>query len=247
MPRQTGAVIVMDSAYESFVMDESLPKTIYEVEGARECAVEIRSFSKTAGFTGMRCSYIVIPTDVMIDADDGKKVSLRSMYVKKRGVRSCNPSYVVQMGASGYYTEAGHAQCMENTRYYLNNGKVVRKVLQEAGVPCIGGDNSPYIWMKCPGGMGSWEFLEILLDRYGVVMTPGAGFGPSGEGLCAFPASGMRTRQSAASNMWRLCARKLKASKPKEQQQGGDPCDCRLPKCTAQEMTIFTSTPLHMI
>ena len=145
--------------------------------------MEIRSFSKTAGFTGMRCSYIVIPTDVMIDADDGKKVSLRSMYVKKRGVRSCNPSYVVQMGAAGYYTEAGHAQCMENTRYYLNNGKVVRKVLQEAGVPCIGGDNSPYIWMKCPGGMGSWEFLEILLDRYGVVMTPGAGFGPSGEGF----------------------------------------------------------------
>lgn len=181
--KANGAVIVMDSAYESFVMDESLPKTIYEVEGARECAVEIRSFSKTAGFTGMRCSYIVIPTDVMIDADDGKKVSLRSMYVKKRGVRSCNPSYVVQMGAAGYYTEAGHAQCMENTRYYLNNGKVVRKVLQEAGVPCIGGDNSPYIWMKCPGGMGSWEFLEILLDRYGVVMTPGAGFGPSGEGF----------------------------------------------------------------
>ena len=99
--KANGAVIVMDSAYESFVMDESLPKTIYEVEGARECAVEIRSFSKTAGFTGMRCSYIVIPTDVMIDADDGKKVSLRSMYVKKRGVRSCNPSYVVQMGAAG--------------------------------------------------------------------------------------------------------------------------------------------------
>ena len=178
-----GAVIIMDSAYESFVTDPSLPKTIFEAEGARECAVEIRSFSKTAGFTGMRCSYIVIPSDVMIDADDGTKVSLRSMYVKKRGVRSCNPSYVIQMGAAAYYTDEGQAQCMENTRYYLNNGKVVRKALTDAGVPCIGGDNSPYIWMKCPGGMGSWEFLDLLMDRYGVVMTPGAGFGPSGEGF----------------------------------------------------------------
>ena len=175
------AVLVMDSAYETFIQDPELPKSIFEIEGAKDVAVEIRSFSKTAGFTGMRCSYIVVPRGVMAEVN-GEPVSVRAMYAKKRGVRSSIPGYPIQYAAAAYYSEEGYAGCMANTMYYLNNGKVVRGILEGAGIECIGGANSPYIWFKCPTGVGSWEFLEILLDRHGVAMTPGAGFGPSGEG-----------------------------------------------------------------
>ena len=176
--KKYGAVIIMDSAYETFIQDPSLPKSIYEAEGALDVAIEIRSFSKTAGFTGMRCGYTVIPSTVMAVAD-GEPVSVRAMFSKRR---AGTPGYPIQYAAAAYYSDEGYAQCMDNTLYYLNNGKVIRSILQAVNVECIGGYNSPYIWFKVPDGYGSWEFLEILLDRHGVVMTPGAGFGSSGEG-----------------------------------------------------------------
>jgi len=176
------AVIIMDSAYESFIRDETIPKSIYEIEGAKECAVEIRSFSKTAGFTGMRCSYIVIPDGVTLEAGEGR-VSLREMYIKKRDARPyVHPSYVVQMGAAAYYSPEGQAACRANTDYYLANCRMGRALFDEGGVDCVGGYHSPYLWMKCPAGLGSWAFLDLLMDRCGVLMVPGAGFGPRGDG-----------------------------------------------------------------
>ncbi len=175
------AVLIMDSAYESFI-DGDKPHSIFEAKGAEDVAVEIRSFSKTAGFTGVRCSYCVVPSTVKCWNDIGERVSLRDLYEKKREVRFFGTGYVSQCAANAYYSEEGHKQCMENTAYYKNNGKVIKSTLEGIGIKCIGGTHSPYIWMKCPSGMGSWEFFDRLLGETGVVMTPGAGFGDSGDG-----------------------------------------------------------------
>lgn len=175
------AVIIMDSAYESFITGNK-PHSIFEAKGAQDVAVEIRSFSKTAGFTGVRCSYAIVPNTVMCWNDVGERVSLRELYIKKKEVRFFGVGYVAQSAANAYYSESGHQESMDNTAYYKNNGKVIKGTLEAVGIKCIGGTHSPYIWMKCPGGMGSWEFFDRLLGETGVVMTPGAGFGPSGDG-----------------------------------------------------------------
>mgnify|MGYP000261516747 FL=1 len=179
------AVILYDSAYEAFITQDDVPHTIYEIEGARTCAIEFRSFSKTAGFTGNRCAYTVVPMEL---ERDGAK--LNAMWNRRQCTKFNGVPYVIQRGAAAVYTEEGQRQIKETIAYYQENARVIREGLTEAGLTCFGGVNAPYIWLKTPDGMGSWEFFDKLLKEANVVTTPGAGFGPSGEGYIRLTAFG---------------------------------------------------------
>lgn len=181
------AIILFDSAYESFVQDDSLPTSIFQIEGARQCAIEFCSFSKTAGFTGTRCGYTVVPEALVREGTPLNKLWLRRQTTKFNGV-----PYIVQRGAEAVFTTEGMAQIRENISYYLENAKIISDTLSKLGFWYTGGKNSPYIWLECPGGMSSWEFFDDLLERAGVVGTPGAGFGPGGEGFFRLTAFGER-------------------------------------------------------
>lgn len=179
---KNNVLILFDSAYEAFVTEEDVPRSIYEIEGAREVAIEFRSFSKTAGFTGMRCGYTVVPRSLMGVDSLGNKYSLHALWNRRQCTKFNGASYIVQRGAAALYTPAGKAQVKETVDYYLRNARVLREGLHKAGLMSVGGINSPYIWIKTPGGMSSWQFFDVLLDKCHVVGTPGSGFGPSGEG-----------------------------------------------------------------
>ena len=172
-----GSVILYDAAYEAFITEADVPHTIYEIEGARECAIEFRSFSKTAGFTGTRCAYTVIPKELVRGG-----VSLNEMWYRRQSTKFNGVSYVVQRGAAAVYTDEGQRQVRETIGFYQNNARVILDGLARAGLEVSGGVNSPYIWAATPAGMGSWDFFDLLLTKANVVTTPGAGFGPSGEG-----------------------------------------------------------------
>lgn len=171
------AVIFFDAAYECFVSDPSLPRSIYEIEGAKTCAIEFCSFSKTAGFTGTRCGYTVVPFALIRDNCSLNKFWLRRQTTKFNGV-----SYITQKGAAAVFTEEGKKQIAENINYYKQNAKTITDTLDRLGIWYCGGKHSPYIWFKCPNNMGSWEFFDALLDKANVVGTPGEGFGENGEG-----------------------------------------------------------------
>ena len=179
------AVILYDSAYEAFITQNDVPHTIYEIEGARTCAIEFRSFSKTAGFTGNRCAYTVVPMEL---ERDGAK--LNALWNRRQCTKFNGVPYVIQRGAAAVYTEEGQRQIKETIAYYQENARVIREGLTEAGLTCFGGVNAPYIWLKTPDGMGSWEFFDKLLKEANVVTIPGAGFGPSGEGYIRLTAFG---------------------------------------------------------
>ncbi len=179
------AVILYDSAYEAFITQDDVPHTIYEIEGARTCAIEFRSFSKTAGFTGNRCAYTVVPMEL---ERDGAK--LNALWNRRQCTKFNGVPYVIQRGAAAVYTGEGQRQIKETIAYYQENARVIREGLTEAGLTCFGGVNAPYIWLKTPDGMGSWEFFDKLLKEANVVTTPGAGFGPSGEGYIRLTAFG---------------------------------------------------------
>ena len=181
----TGAVILFDSAYEAFITDPAIPHSIFEIEGARTCAIEFRSFSKTAGFTGTRCAYTVIPKDL-----ERNGTALNGLWNRRQCTKFNGVPYVVQRGAEAVYSPEGRAQVKETIDYYLNNAKVIREGLAAAGLTVSGGENSPYIWARTPDGMGSWDFFDKLLREANVVTTPGAGFGPSGEGYIRLTAFG---------------------------------------------------------
>ena len=172
-----GSVILYDAAYEAFITEADVPHTIYEIEGARECAIEFRSFSKTAGFTGTRCAYTVIPKELVRGG-----VSLNEMWYRRQSTKFNGVPYVVQRGAAAVYTDEGRRQVRETINFYQNNARVILDGLARAGLEVSGGVNSPYIWAATPAGMGSWDFFDLLLTKANVVTTPGAGFGPSGEG-----------------------------------------------------------------
>ena len=174
---KNGALIVYDAAYKAFIADESIPRSIFEVPGARRCAIECCSFSKTAGFTGTRCAYTVVPRDLAFDGGNFNKMWGRRQATKFNGV-----SYVTQRAAEAVYTPQGQRQIMETIGYYRENARVIRQGLEEAGVLAFGGVHSPYVWMKTPNGMKSWDFFDLLLNKARVVGTPGEGFGPCGEG-----------------------------------------------------------------
>ena len=189
------ALILFDAAYECFVTEPGLARSIYEVEGANEVAVEVCSFSKIAGFTGTRCGYTVVPQAIVKENQSLNKMWLRRQTTKFNGV-----AYVVQRGAEAVFTEQGMKEIQDNLNYYRTNAAVIAKALEECGVWYCGGKNSPYIWLKCPGGMDSWQFFDWLLANAGVVGTPGAGFGACGEGYFRLTAFGdaERTREAAA-------------------------------------------------
>ena len=180
-----GSIILYDSAYEAFITREDVPHSIFEIEGARTCAIEFRSFSKTAGFTGNRCAYTVVPMEL-----ERGGARLNSLWNRRQTTKFNGVPYVVQRGAEAVYTPEGRAQILENIAYYQRNAQVIREGLTAAGLECFGGVDAPYIWLKTPGGMGSWDFFDLVLDQANVATTPGAGFGPSGEGYIRLTAFG---------------------------------------------------------
>lgn len=180
-----GSIIMFDAAYERFITEEGVPHSIYEVPGAKTCAIEFRSFSKTAGFTGARCGYTVVPKALERDGQ-----SLNAMWNRRQCTKFNGASYIIQRGAAAVYTEEGARQIEETLDYYRENARVIKDALTEAGLEVYGAVNSPYIWCKTPDGMPSWDFFNKLLEEANVITTPGAGFGPSGEGYIRFTAFG---------------------------------------------------------
>lgn len=196
--KANGAVLLYDAAYEAFITDPDLPHSIYEIEGARECAIEFRSFSKTAGFTGTRCAFTVVPKALKVKASNGEEVSLNSLWLRRQGTKFNGVSYITQRGAEAVYSDEGKKQVAENIRYYLDNAKIIFDGLTAAGFKCAGGVNSPYVWVKVENGMSSWEMFDELLNKCHVVTTPGEGFGPCGEGYIRLSALGDREVTASA-------------------------------------------------
>ena len=184
---ENGSVILFDAAYEAFIEDDALPKSIFEIDGARSCAIEICSLSKTAGFTGTRLGYTVIPETLESDG-----MYFNPMWVRNRTTKTNGVSYIIQKGGLAVFTPEGQRQIQENIRFYKENARILMAALDELGIWYCGGKNAPYIWMKCPNDMGSWEFFDLLLDRIQVVGTPGEGFGACGEGYFRFSTFGSR-------------------------------------------------------
>ncbi len=181
------AIILFDAAYEPFIDDENFPHSIFEIEGAKECAVESCSFSKGAGFTGIRCGYVTIPNELKLN---GMKVG--DLWLRRQSMKFNGVSYITQKGAEAALSEDGRDQILKNINYYKGNAKILSEALKSIGIWHIGGKNSPYIWMKCPGNMKSWEFFDFLLNNAGIVGTPGSGFGNYGEGYFRFSSFGNR-------------------------------------------------------
>ena len=182
---KVGAVIIYDAAYEAYISEENVPHTIFECEGARTCAIELRSFSKNAGFTGTRLGFTVIPKDLK-----SGDVTLHSLWARRHGTKFNGAPYIIQKAGAAVYTEEGQKQTGEQIAYYMNNAKTILEGLKSAGYTVSGGVNAPYIWLKTPDNMTSWEFFDFLLEKANVVGTPGSGFGPSGEGYFRLTAFG---------------------------------------------------------
>lgn len=191
---ENGSLILFDSAYEAFITEEDVPHSIYEIEGAKTCAIEFRSFSKTAGFTGVRCGYTVVPH--ALKADDGTQ--LNALWARRQATKFNGVSYITQRAAEAVYSEEGKKQTREIIAYYQNNAKVIYNGLKDCGFTVYGAKNSPYVWLKTPDNMGSWEFFDTLLNEIQVVGTPGEGFGPSGEGYFRLTAFGSAENTAAA-------------------------------------------------
>ncbi|MEM8637817.1 MAG: LL-diaminopimelate aminotransferase [Cyanobacteria bacterium P01_G01_bin.54] len=200
-----GSILLFDAAYEAFITDASLPHSIYEIEGARNCAIEFRSFSKNAGFTGTRCAYTVVPKSLMAKAADGTDVAIHSLWNRRQSTKFNGVSYVVQRGAEAVYSEAGQAQIKTLISFYLENATIIREQLSQAGLSVYGGVNAPYVWVKTPDGVTSWDFFDQLLNQANVVGTPGSGFGAAGEGY--FRISAFNSRENVNEAMRRIVAK----------------------------------------
>jgi len=196
--RERGAVILYDSAYEAYIREPDIPHSIYEVEGARDVAIEFRSFSKTAGFTGVRCAYTVVPKELQGRSASGEPVSLNALWVRRQSTKFNGVAYVIQRAAAATYTEEGRKQMRAVVDYYMENARIIRQGLETAGLTVHGARNAPYIWVKTPAGLDSWGFFDKLLADAHVVGTPGAGFGPSGEGYFRLTAFGGREQTEEA-------------------------------------------------
>ncbi|MEO0803334.1 MAG: LL-diaminopimelate aminotransferase [Cyanobacteria bacterium J06642_2] len=197
-----GSIILFDAAYEAFITDPELPRSIFEIEGARDCAIEFRSFSKNAGFTGTRCAFTVVPKSLMGIAGDGSKVALHQLWNRRQSTKFNGVSYIVQRGAEAVYSEVGQAQIKDLVAFYLENAAIVRDKLTAVGMQVYGGVNAPYVWVKTPDGLSSWDFFDKLLKEAHVVGTPGAGFGAAGEGY--FRISAFNSRENVNEAMQRI-------------------------------------------
>jgi LL-diaminopimelate aminotransferase len=194
--RHNKAIILFDSAYESYIRDPEIPHSIYEIEGAREVAIEFRSFSKTAGFTGTRCAYTVVPKTLMAWDAAGNPQSLHALWNRRHTTKFNGVAYPIQKAAAAVYSAAGQSQTKALTDFYLGNAQLIRGAMGKLGLPCVGGDNAPYIWVNV--GRDSWEFFDLLLNKAQVVCTPGAGFGKCGEGHVRISAFNSRENVLAA-------------------------------------------------
>ena len=192
------SIIMYDAAYEAYIQEPGIPHSIYEIPGAEKCAVEFHSFSKTAGFTGLRCGYTVVPKTLTVKAADGTEVPLNGLWNRRQCTKFNGTAYVVQRAAAAIYTPEGKQQVRETINYYMENARIMRNALEAAGLKVYGGVDAPYIWFKTPEGIGSWEFFERLLHEIHVVSTPGVGFGPAGEGYIRLTAFGTRENTIAA-------------------------------------------------
>ena len=194
------AIILYDSAYECFITDETLPRSIFAIEGARKCAIEFCSLSKTAGFTGTRCGYTIVPKDLKFAASNGKEMSLNAMWNRRQTTKFNGVSYIVQKGAAAAFSVEGMAQCKANIKYYQENAKIIAEGLAKKNIRYFGGVNSPYIWFECPNNMESWDFFDYLLKNAQLVGTPGAGFGKNGHNFFRLTSFGNRENTIEAMN-----------------------------------------------
>jgi LL-diaminopimelate aminotransferase len=195
---RVNAVILFDAAYEAYIRDPEIPHSIYEVQGAREVAIEFRSYSKMAGFTGVRCAFTVVPKEVKGRAADGSEVSLHALWCRRMSTKYNAAPYIVQKAAAAVYTPEGQRQVRESVDFYMENARIIREGLTAAGLTVHGGRNAPYVWLQTPKGVSSWEFFDKLLNQAHVVGTPGAGFGPSGEGYFRLTGFGGRAQTQEA-------------------------------------------------
>lgn len=188
--RENESVILFDAAYEGFVRDAETPRSIYEVEGAKEVAIEFHTFSKTAGFTGMRCGYTIVPKALKVRNGKGELVSLNGLWNRRQTTKFNGTAYIIQRAAEATLTEQGLKECYEMIDYYMRNAGMLKEAIEAKGLEAYGGVNAPYIWVKTPGGKTSWEFFDQVLEETNIICTPGVGFGPSGEGFVRFTAFG---------------------------------------------------------
>ncbi|MGF1603955.1 MAG: LL-diaminopimelate aminotransferase [Thermosynechococcaceae cyanobacterium] len=202
--KANGSIIFFDAAYEAFITDSDLPHSIYEIEGARDCAIEFRSFSKNAGFTGTRCAFTVVPKSLTAKAADGSDVELWKLWNRRQSTKFNGVSYIVQRGAEAVYSEVGQSQIKALIAFYLDNAQIIRDQLTAAGLAVYGGINAPYVWVKTPDGLSSWDFFDKLLHNSNVVGTPGSGFGAAGEGY--FRISAFNSRDNVNEAMRRITA-----------------------------------------
>ena len=186
------AVILYDAAYEAYVTDPAIPRSIFVIEDAKKCAIELCSLSKTAGFTGTRCGYTVVPHALVRKTEGGKEMELNKMWLRRQTTKFNGVPYIIQRGAEAVFSEEGIKQCRESIAYYQENARIIMAGFDKVGIKYFGGVHSPYIWLQCPNGMSSWEFFDFLLEKLQVVGTPGAGFGKMGEGFFRLTAFGSR-------------------------------------------------------
>jgi LL-diaminopimelate aminotransferase len=196
--RREEAVLLYDAAYAAYIREPGIPRSIYEVEGAREVAIEFRSYSKSAGFTGTRCAFTVVPKELMGRTAGGEPVSLHALWFRRQSTKYNGAPYIVQKGAAAVYTDEGRRQVTAQVDYYMENARIIRQGLEAIGLTVYGGRNAPYVWVKTPAGLSSWEFFDRLLNEAHVVSTPGAGFGPSGEGYLRLTGFGRRDQTDEA-------------------------------------------------
>ncbi|MBV6623659.1 MAG: LL-diaminopimelate aminotransferase [Rivularia sp. (in: Bacteria)] len=200
--KANNSIIFFDSAYEAYITDSELPHSIYEIEGARDCAIEFRSFSKNAGFTGTRCAFTVVPKTLTAKASDGSDVELWKLWNRRQSTKFNGVSYIVQRGAEAVYSKEGQEQIKQLVSFYLENAKIIREKLTAAGLQVYGGVNAPYVWVKTPNGLTSWDFFDKLVNTCNVVGTPGSGFGAAGEGY--FRISAFNSRENVEEAMKRI-------------------------------------------
>ena len=205
--REKEAIILFDAAYEAYITEPGIPHSIYEIPGARECAIEFRSFSKNGGFTGVRCAFVVMPKTLVAKTSSGEKKPLHPLWLRRQTTKFNGVSYIVQRGAEAVYSEEGQKEVRGLIEHYLGNAKILREAANKAGWPTWGGVNAPYIWVKCPGGLSSWEMFDKMLNEANVVITPGAGFGAAGEGY--FRISAFNSRSNAEEVARRILALKV--------------------------------------
>jgi LL-diaminopimelate aminotransferase len=202
--KQNDAIILFDAAYEAFIQDPEIPRSIFEIEGAKDVAIEFRSFSKNGGFTGVRCAYVVIPKTVSGKSDSGERIPLHQLWSRRHSTKFNGASYPVQKGAAAVFSEEGKAQVSALIEHYMGNAKLLREAVTAAGLPVFGGENAPYVWVGCPAGLSSWDMFDKMLGEAQVVITPGSGFGSAGEGYFRISAFNSRA------NVEEVC-RRLKA------------------------------------